>query len=115
MLNGPMELPELGQRPYWSESGNSPTDEKIRRARGCKHDEQRDLISGLARHLFDNQVRDGVAEEDRNDPSNDEDWLNALGCWLGWDASDTDQVITDASKDAMVILQHEEDTDPDVS
>src|SRR5690606_5682577 len=57
-------------------------DAEIRAARDAPQERQRALFYGLARHLFDNEVRDGVDE--RDDPKDNEAWLAALAEWFGW-------------------------------
>lgn len=99
-------LPGPGEAPRWGQAGaETPMDAEIRAARDAPQERQRALFYRLARHLFDNQVRDGVDE--RDDPKDNEAWLAALAEWFGWPEYLREEVINEAAEAAHVVLSHE--------
>lgn len=80
-------------------------DVDIRDARDAPFDEQRKLFHGCVRALYDWQVR--VPEEDRDDPSDNDQWIANLATWLGWPDDVRDAEKTTAAKAAFEVLDYE--------
>lgn len=78
-------LRPMGECPQWgAEPGaETPMDGPIREGRDAPFEEQRELFFGLVRHLHDAQVR--VPEDERDDPSDNDEWIATLAFWFGWD------------------------------
>lgn len=95
-----------GEPPPWGQGGGTTAiDADILAAREWRIDQQRHLFFGLARHLYDMQVRDDV--EERYDHSDDDAWLSALAAWFGWPEGIADEVKREAMRAAAVVLPHE--------
>ena len=101
-----VQLGKPGEPPKWGRDGGvTPMDHRIVEAEDAPLDEQRRLFFGLARHLYDNQVRGDVEEPD--DPSDNDAWLASLAEWFGWSDELRDEVKKEAMRAALAILPHE--------
>ena len=104
----------------WGQGGaTTVVDADLLAAKDGPLEEQRRLFFMCARHLFDNQVR--VPEDERDDPSDNDQWLANLATWFGWIDELRDEVIREAMAAALEILDYEiadeiarRDSDPDV-
>lgn len=100
-------LRPAGECPQWGTSPGSetPMDPEIRAAREAPFDKQRDLFFGLVRALYDQQVR--VAEEQRFDPVDNDQWIEDLATWLRWSDDVRDAEKARAVKSAYEVLDYE--------
>lgn len=101
--NKPMELHPIGEPPVWG----GMLDGDIAAYQHGPLDKQVATFFACARTMYDNQVRDSLADEDRQDPSNNAEWLRRLALWFGWDDDLRDEQVRIAMTAATVILDHE--------
>jgi len=98
-----VELRPLGTAPVWG----GPIDGDIVRYQNGPMEMQRKTFFGCARWLYDNLVRDIVPDEDRLDPSDNDEWLRRLAVWFGFDDDLRDEIIREAMRSAAEILPDE--------
>jgi hypothetical protein len=103
-----VHLRSPGEPPVWGVGGgHTSIDDDIVAARTWPLDSQRELFFRCARTLYDNRVRDNVDDENRLDPSDNDQWMADLATWLRWSDELRDEVKKEAMRSAVEILAEE--------